>query len=76
MSYIFEQAGKQVVLSDGGEWFATMTGNELKELLDNNADIKKDWDETYGDRMVKLVFIGKDMNKNQIIETLNECIEK
>lgn len=76
MSYIFEQAGKQVVLSDGGEWFATMTENELKELLDNNADIKKDWDETYGDRMVKLVFIGKDMNKNQIIETLNECIEK
>ena len=76
MSYIFEQAGKQVVLSDGGEWFATMTGRELEELLANNADIRKDWDETYGDRMIKLVFIGKDMNKNQIIETLNGCIEE
>ena len=76
MSYIFEQAGKQVVLSDGGEWFATMSGKELEELLANNADIRRDWDNTYGDRMVKLVFIGKDMNKNQIIETLNGCIEE
>ena len=76
MSYIFEQAGKQVVLSDGGEWFATMSGTELEELLVNNADIRKDWDETYGDRMVKLVFIGKNMDKNKIIEILNECIEE
>ena len=76
MSYIFEQAGRQVVLSDGGEWFATMSGTELEELLANNPDIRKDWDETYGDRMVKLVFIGKDMDKKGIIETLENCIKK
>ncbi len=76
MSYIFEQAGKQVNLTDGGEWFATMPERELKELLENHADIRKDWDETYGDRMVKLVFIGKDMDKHKIIETLDNCIEK
>ena len=76
MSYIFEQAGKQVNLSDGGEWFATMSDYELKQLLGNNPDIRKDWDETYGDRMVKLVFIGKDMDKHNIIETLDNCIEK
>ena len=38
--------------------------------------IEKDWDEKYGDRMVKLVFIGRDMDKKQIIETLENCIEK
>lgn len=76
MSYIFEQAGRQVTLSDGGEWFATMSKEELEELLLNNPDIKKDWDETYGDRMVKLVFIGKDMEKDKIIENLENCIEK
>lgn len=76
MSYIFEQAGKQITLSDGGEWFAAAPEDELKEILDNNADIRKDWDETYGDRMVKLVFIGKDMQKEDIIRTLNECVEK
>lgn len=75
MSYIFEQAGKQVNLSDGGEWFATMSDAEIAELLANNPDIKKDWDEKYGDRMVKLVFIGKDMDKHKIIETLNNCID-
>lgn len=76
MSYIFEQAGKQITLSDGGEWFATMPDAEIKDLLANNPDIKKDWDKVYGDRMIKLVFIGRDMNKQQIIETLNEAIEK
>lgn len=76
MSYIFEQAGKQVTLSDGGEWFWAMSEVEIKELLANHEDIRKDWDETYGDRMVKLVFIGKDMDKHKIIETLDNCMEK
>ena len=76
MSYIFEQAGRQITLSDGGEWFATMSGTELEELLANNPDIRKDWDEVYGDRMVKLVFIGKDMDKEKVIETLENCVEK
>ena len=75
MSYIFEQAGKQVNLSEGGEWFATMSEKEIEKLLAEHADIKKDWDETYGDRMVKLVFIGKNMNKQEIINTLDSCIE-
>jgi G3E family GTPase len=76
MSYIFEQAGKQVTLSDGGEWFWAMPEEEIKELLANHEDIRKDWDEIYGDRMVKLLFIGKDMDKHKIIETLDNCIEK
>lgn len=76
MSYIFEQAGKQVTLSDGGEWFAVAPKDELENILANNPDIRKDWDETYGDRMVKLVFIGRDMDKQEIIKTLDSSIEK
>ena len=76
MSYIFEQAGRQVTLSDGGEWFWAMPEDDIKELLANHEDIRKDWDEIYGDRMVKLVFIGKNMDKHKIIETLDNCIEK
>lgn len=76
MSYIFEQAGKQVTLSEGGEWFAVATKNELEQILTHNPDIRKDWDEVYGDRMVKLVFIGKEMNKNEIIELLDGAIEE
>ena len=74
MSYIFEQAGKQVTLSDGGEWFWALPEAEIKELLANHEDLRKDWDETYGDRMVKLVFIGKDMDKHGIIDALDNCM--
>lgn len=75
MSYIFEQAGKQVYLSEGGEWFAVAPKDELEEILKMNPDIKKDWDETYGDRMIKLVFIGKDMDKKAIFNELDNCLE-
>lgn len=75
MSYIFEQAGRQVYLSEGGEWFAVSPKDELEQILELNPDIKKDWDETYGDRMIKLVFIGQDMDKNAIFSKLDNCLE-
>lgn len=76
MSYIFEQAGRQVYLSEGGEWFAISPKDELDEILKLNPDIRKDWDETYGDRMIKLVFIGQNMDKNKIFKDLDDCLEK
>lgn len=74
MSYIFEQAGRQVYLSEGGEWFAVAPQDELEQILELNPDIKKDWDETYGDRMIKLVFIGQNMDKEKIFEDLDNCL--
>ncbi|MCI8587653.1 MAG: GTP-binding protein [Clostridia bacterium] len=75
MSYIFEQAGKQVYLSEGGEWFAVAPKDELEQILELNPDIRKDWDENYGDRMIKLVFIGQDMDKESIFSKLDNCLE-
>lgn len=75
MSYIFEQAGKQVYLSEGGEWFAVAPKDELQQILELNPDIRKDWDETYGDRMIKLVFIGQNMDKDAIFSELDHCLE-
>lgn len=75
MSYIFEQAGRQVYLSEGGEWFAVSSKDELEQILELNPDIKKDWDDTYGDRMIKLVFIGQDMDKDEIFNKLDDCLE-
>ena len=57
--YVFEQAGKQVNLRNAGQWYATMPPMQQKELLKNNPKIAKDWQEPYGDRMQKLVFIGQ-----------------
>ena len=72
--YIFEQAGKQVSLRDAGRWFATMPPTELREALERDAQLQRDWDEYYGDRMQKLVFIGQHLDKEYIERTLDECL--
>ena len=45
-------------------------------ILKENPEIRNDWDEKYGDRIVKLVFIGQKMNKEKIISDLDKCIVK
>lgn len=72
MSYLFEQAGQQVKLTESGYWLATAPKNELDQMIAQDPDILKNWDEEVGDRMVKLVFIGKDMDKEHIISDLNK----
>ena len=66
MSYIFEQAGKQTTLSEAGYWLATAPKNELDEMIKNDPTILDNWDEEVGDRMIKLVFIGQNMDKEKI----------
>ena len=72
--YVFEQAGKQVSLRNAGQWYATMPEDELKPLLEREEGLRKDWDETYGDRMQKIVFIGQNMDKKTIKEQLDICL--
>ena len=75
MSYLFEQAGKQLSLSESGYWLATAPKEELDEMIKANPDILKDWDEEVGDRITKLVFIGQKMDKEKIIKDLKKCEE-
>ena len=72
--YVFEQAGKQVSLRNAGQWYATMPADELKSFLAQNPKAQRDWDETYGDRMQKLVFIGQDMDREAIERDLDFCL--
>ena len=72
--YVFEQAGKQVGLRNAGRWYATMPKDELKTFLEENPGVKRDWDEKYGDRMQKLVFIGRNMDKKAITDELAKCV--
>ena len=75
IGYVFEQAGSQIQAYESGNWIASAPRHERKQILKENPDIEKDWDETYGDRMIKLVFIGKNMNKKEIISKLDNCLE-
>ena len=72
--YVFEQAGRQVSLRDAGQWYATMPKDELDQMMAQNPQLRNDWDDQYGDRMQKLVFIGQHLDKDQITEALDFCL--
>ncbi|MDE6560380.1 MAG: GTP-binding protein [Muribaculaceae bacterium] len=74
MSYLFEQAGVQKKLTECGQWYATAPKEELERFFETEPGLKRDWDETYGDRMDKLVFIGRDMDKEAIVSLLDGCL--
>ena len=69
--YIFEQAGRQMGLRNAGQWYATMPEKELEALKAREEGLRRDWDETYGDRMQKLVFIGQHLDKDEISRLLD-----
>lgn len=74
MCYLFEQAGKQVSLHQAGQWYATMPEEELRPLLARDKRLQEDWDDTYGDRMQKLVFIGIHMDTEELRTKLEACL--
>ncbi len=74
MSYIFETAGKQKKLSEAGYWFATASKEELRQFVERDPSILNDWDEEYGDRMEKIVFIGQKLDKEAIKQALDSCL--
>jgi G3E family GTPase len=75
MCYLFEQAGKQFNLRKAGEWFATMPKEELMQLMADDPQLRKDWDEQYGDRMQKLVFIGQHLDTKVLKAALDNCLQ-
>ncbi len=76
MSYIFEQAGSQKKLTEAGYWYATAPEDELRELMQQDPSILRDWDDKYGDRMIKLVFIGQNLDRKALEKELDCCLAK
>ena len=72
--YVFEQAGRQVSLRNAGQWYATMPKDELEQLMSQQPGLRHDWDEQYGDRMQKLVFIGQHLDHQAITEAIDFCL--
>ncbi len=74
LCYIFEQAGRQVQLQNAGQWYATMPEEELRQFRIDNPGVNRDWDDQYGDRQQKLVFIGQKLDREAITAELDSCL--
>ena len=74
--YLFEQSGVQKSIRNAGLWFATMPEEQLKEMMERDANLRRDWDPDYGDRMVKIVFIGQNLDRKELAAMMDECLEK
>ena len=74
MAYLFETSGRQIQASGTGRWIASAPDDEMQTLLEQNPDIARDWDDLYGDRMIKLCIIGRDLDRKKIAKELDACL--
>ena len=75
MSFVLEQAGRQINMSENGRWFASAPKKQLEEFVKRDPSIMKNWDEKVGDRMIKLVFIGKKLDREFIEGELDKLLK-
>ncbi len=71
-AYVYESAGHQRKLNKTGEWYSgKLTKKQIQYLIDNDENFAHDWDEKYGDKLIKLVFIGQNLDKTGIKKELD-----
>ncbi|MEK3889676.1 GTP-binding protein [Bacillus sp. FSL K6-3431] len=71
---LVSQAGPSVVVQAAGNWLATFPESQRNEILNQEPDLLKDWDEEHGDRKTELVMIGLHMNQLEVIDSLDACL--
>lgn len=76
MALVLETSGRQIQAGYSGNWLASCPKEEQEEVLAQEPEMKKDWDPVVGDRMIKLVIIGRHLDRKQIEKDLDECLEK
>ncbi|WP_311141684.1 GTP-binding protein [Lancefieldella rimae] len=74
MSYVFEQAGKQVQFYENGLFYDSMPPEACETLLDEKPELREDWDPRLGDRQTKLCFIGRHMDHEELKAGLDACL--
>ena len=76
MAYILETSGRQMLCGAYGRWIATAPEREKKQLLKENPQLRADWDEKVGDRMIRLCIIGQNLDKKEIAKKFDELLDK
>ncbi len=74
---VWSQAGGSLKADNAGVWWSSMSfqkRTQYEAFIDHQQEIEANWDTTFGDRKNEIVFIGQDMNQEQIINDLNQCL--
>ena len=74
MAWVFETSGRQIQAGYSGQWIAAAPASERDQILKENPQIKEEWDEKVGDRMIKLCIIGRNLDKKAIAADLDKCL--
>lgn len=73
----FSQAGGSLKMERAGVWWASMTEIQRLQYVDyaeNRESIQSRWDASFGDRLNELVFIGQDLDHDQLHAELSQCL--
>ena len=73
-AYVFETSGRQLLCGPYGKWIASAPASQRKQILAENPQIREDWDDQVGDRMIRLCIIGKNLNRKAIAAKLDELL--
>ncbi|MGK0363524.1 MAG: G3E family GTPase [Saprospiraceae bacterium] len=76
-AFIWGQAGGSLKTDSAGVWWSSMPYGERIQYMafvDNQKKIESNWDKAFGDRKNEIVFIGQDMDEEQIRLQLNACL--
>ena len=74
LHYIFSQSGREITEKKGGMYLAAAPKEQQNAVLARFPQVREIWDDTFGDRMTKLVFIGKNMDQAAIEARLDACL--
>ena len=75
MAYMFESAGNSKNLVPTGPWISDLSKEEQQSIIIANPDIMDDWDPEYGDKMIKIVIIGKNIDKESLVSKLDSFLD-
>ena len=72
---LFEQAGRNSSVMPVSYWIDALREDQKQAYLDENPEVRENWDSRYGDRENQVVFIGKGYNKEFIRKELEKCLD-
>ncbi len=73
---LFEQAGRNSSVMEVSYWIDALVDEQKNAYLEQNPDVKENWDEEFGDRENQIVIIGKGYDKEAIQVELEKCLDE